>query len=83
MADGEEPLRLGVNDPVKTYKVLSNGTLQEIVQRVIPADEADAETRSSLWAPLNDYIPSIEFDENVKLVLFGGGALTLVHYTFA
>ena len=83
VADGEEPLRLGVNKPLKTYQVLSNGTLQEIVRRVIPADEADAETRSSLWAPLNDYIPSIEFDENVKFVLFGGGALTLVHYTFA
>lgn len=80
---GNDPLARHVNEPLKTYEVLSNGTLKEIVQRVIPADEADTETRSSLWAPLNDYIPSIEFDDDVRLVLFSGGALTLVYYTFA
>jgi len=81
--NGEDPLELDVNDPLKTYAVLDDGTLQEIVQSVIPADEADTGTISSLWAPLKDYITSIEFDENVKLVLLLGGTLPLFHYTFA
>lgn len=81
--DGNDPLALLVNDPLKTYEVLHDGTLQEIVQRVIPADEADTGTISSLWAPLTDYITGIEFNDYVKMVLLSGGTLTLFHYTYA
>ena len=77
-----DPLTVPVNHPLKTYEVLSNGTLQEIVQRVIPADEAGPGAIAALWKPLAGIIDSTEFNDDVKLVLMGSGTMSMVYYAY-